>query len=326
MSDQAQPTAKPKRPRAAKKPGAAARPRPKAKDAATGETIASPRTPVSVVPEIPPPAAPARRASAARLGLLTATLALMIAGLAWFNEAPDFSGSNPFRTAFSPLASAEPADSEPPAARVGIGIEQEMRLATIALEIRESQESLARLWDDARSLANSVGTLTNSVGSLASGVQSLKADVNAGLERMEGRLHDLELASAPELVRLGDPALRGAALLGDPEFAQAETAVAQASEVAQPTTTGGLPEIEAPPQATVRVTLAKPKPRKTLKAIGGWQLHNVRNELALVEGDGSFYEVKAGEELPGAGIVRSIKKRGEKWVVLTNKGLITEPK
>jgi hypothetical protein len=34
--------------------------------------------------------------------------------------------------------------------------------------------------------------------------------------------------------------------------------------------------------------------------------------------------VQAGHVLPGPGIVRAIKKRGDQWVVLTAKGVITE--
>jgi hypothetical protein len=190
--------------------------------------------------------------------------------------------------------------------------------------MRESQDSLGRLWDDARSLAASLGSLASGVESLKAEMEAVRDDATAGLLRLEDRLNTIEVAAAPQPIALGDPALREATLLGDPEYANSGSMIAQAG---QPATTGGLPEIAAPPEATVKVSFAKPRPRiKVPKPIGGWLVHNVRDDLALVEGEGTHYEVRAGEELPGAGIVRSIKKRGEKWVVLTNKGVITEPK
>ena len=344
MSDEAHhPASTPQRARKpVKKPGAQPRPRSRAKDGATGKTGASPRAPISVVPEIPaaPAAAPARRASAARLAILTTTLALMIGGLAWFSETPELSRSEPFQIALGSPARATDAAAEPLTPHVRQGIEQELRLAAIALEIRESQESLARLWNDARSLASSIGTLASGVESLKADVDAVRSDASAGLARIEDRLHMIEVAAAPEPLALGDPALREATLLGYPEFAHAEPefanaepaitpepTIAQADEPVQPATTGGLPEIAAPPEATVKVSFAKPRPRiKAPKPIGGWLVHNVRDDLALVEGDGAHYEVRAGELLPGPGIVRAIKKRGERWVVPTSKGVITEPK
>ena len=343
MSDEAHlPAAKPQRARkpANKPAGTQPRPRSRAKDAATGETIASPRAPLSTVPEIAAaPAAPSRRASAVRLGILTTTLAAMIGGLALFEEMPDLSQSGPLKIAFSSFKAAQPAPQDPLTPYMRHSIDQELRLAAMALEMRESNESLSRLRDDTRALAASVRSLSNGVELLTDDVDGARAEAAgrlaqlenrlqgievAGLARLEGRLQGIEVAAAPEPIPLGDPALSELTRLGDPRYAHQEPAVAQTE---QPATTGAVPETAAPPQATVRVSFAKPKSRlKAPKPIGGWLVHNVRDDLALVEGEGTHYEVRAGEELPGAGIVRSIKKRGEKWVILTNKGVITEPK
>jgi hypothetical protein len=345
MSDEAHlPAAKPQRARKpakkAAKPASTPRPRTRAKDAATGETVASPRAPVSTVPEITKaPAAPSRRASAVRLGILTTTLASLIGGLALFEEMPDLSQSGPLKIAFSSYKAAEQAPQDPLTPYMRHSIDQELRLAAMALEMREGNESLSRLREDTRALAASVRSLSNGVELLTDDVDGARTDAIvrlarlenrlqgievAGLARLEDRLQEIEAAAAPQPIPLGDPALSELTRLGHPGYAHREPIVAQAE---QPVTTGAVPEIAARPQATVTVSFAKPKPRlKAAKPIGGWLVHNVRDDLALVEGDGAHYEVRAGEELPGAGIVRSIKKRGEKWVILTNKGVITEPK
>ncbi len=61
------------------------------------------------------------------------------------------------------------------------------------------------------------------------------------------------------------------------------------------------------------------------RPISGWHVHNASENVAIVASQDVHYEVRGGELLPGgAGIVRAIKKRGEQWVVLTSKGVITE--
>jgi hypothetical protein len=304
-------------------------------------TVKRARAP-SVVPEIPAASSgsASRRASPWRLGVLTGTLAVLVGGLAWFSDAPEMSRSEPAQVA---LAAPPPAPLDVLQPHVRQSIEQELRLAAIALDIRESQESLTRLWEDARSLAVTVGTLASGVDSLKSEVGAVRSGAVAALDRVEDRLDQIEVAAVPELVPLGDPTIREAKLLGDPQIAIEVAAIpdliqlgspalrqiAQASETVQPATTGGLPEVKALPQASVKVAFAKPVSKaraKAKKPIDGWHVHRVSDDLALVEGQGTHYEVRTGELLPDAGIVRSIKKRGETWVVLTSKGVITEPK
>jgi hypothetical protein len=320
MSEEAQEPTPPRRTRKpAKKPGAQTRPRSKAKDAATSETVVSPRASSSSVPEVPAQGGISRRASAWRLGLLTTTLGLLIGGLAWFSDVPELSPSEPAEIAFLPPATSDtPPTSLPQPSRT---LEEELRVATLALDIRESRESLMRLQEEARSLASSIGNLASGVDTLKSDVEAVRADTAASLARMEDRMSSVEVAISPAPIPLGDPALRQVQLLGDPNLR-----IADAGAALQPETTAGLPDIQASPQASVKVSFAKPKPRaRAPKPISGWLVHSVRDDLALVEGNGLHYEVREGELLPDAGIVRSIKKRGDKWVVLTNKGVIIEP-
>ena len=177
-----------------------------------------------------------------------------------------------------------------------------------------------RLQDETRALASNVGLLAGGIEALKSDMEAVRADTASGFARVEDRVATVEVAVSPAAIPLGDPALRQVELLGDPSFHIAE------ANTGQPTTTGGLPDVQPSPEASVKVSFAKPKQRaKAARPINGWSVHSVRDDLALVEGNGIHYEVREGELLPDAGIVRAIRKRGEKWVVLTNKGMITEP-
>lgn len=64
---------------------------------------------------------------------------------------------------------------------------------------------------------------------------------------------------------------------------------------------------------------AKPKP----VALEGWSLLEVYDGLALVEAPNQrLHEIAPGRNLPGAGRVETIERRGRVWVVQTSKGLI----
>ena len=323
MSDEA--PQKPAR-QAAKKPAPLrATQKPKAAAATTGLSAAA-RVSVPVIPEAPAsdPAALSRRGSAARLALLTATLTLIVGGFAWFADAPSHFSSGPMQAASGSPEAVFPL-ADPLAAHVRQGLEQDHRLGGLALDIRQSQESISRLWTDAQSLAASVGALAKDVDDLKSDLAEARIDAASGIARLEERVHEERLAGLVEPTRLGDPALQQPTRLGDPQIALTASRIA-ATDPAQPATTGGLPGTNAAPQASVEVNVNKAKSRvRAPKPITGWHVHAAGDDLALVaENEGALYEVKPGELLPGVGIVRAIKKRGDEWVVLTSKGMITE--
>ncbi|WP_421726292.1 hypothetical protein [Bauldia sp.] len=53
-----------------------------------------------------------------------------------------------------------------------------------------------------------------------------------------------------------------------------------------------------------------------------WTLYRVRNGRALVEGNGGYYEVAPGSNLPGLGPVQRITRQDGAWVVETRAGTI----
>jgi hypothetical protein len=74
----------------------------------------------------------------------------------------------------------------------------------------------------------------------------------------------------------------------------------------------------------VRPAAVAPKPVDAgkLPVVQGWSLRDVNHGLALIEGRNGFYEVYAGDPIPGLGRVDSIKRQDGRWVVVTTKGLV----
>ena len=60
----------------------------------------------------------------------------------------------------------------------------------------------------------------------------------------------------------------------------------------------------------------------TPQLITNWVVRGVYNGIALVASPRGSIEVAPGEIIPGAGIVKSIERRGGGWIVITSRGLI----
>jgi hypothetical protein len=80
------------------------------------------------------------------------------------------------------------------------------------------------------------------------------------------------------------------------------------------------PAAERPQVAPMPV----PRPVMSQPAIvQGWSVREGRNGRVLVETRGEFYEVVQGVPLPGLGQVEAVRREGDRWIVVTPKGIIT---
>jgi hypothetical protein len=61
-----------------------------------------------------------------------------------------------------------------------------------------------------------------------------------------------------------------------------------------------------------------------LPVLEGWTLRDVSRGGAVIEGKHGFYEVYAGDPVPGLGKVDAIRRQDGRWVVVTTKGLVVQ--
>jgi hypothetical protein len=61
---------------------------------------------------------------------------------------------------------------------------------------------------------------------------------------------------------------------------------------------------------------------KKPQLITNWVVRDVYDGIALVEGEYGAIQVGLGEDIPGAGRVKSIERRGNAWIVITSRGLV----
>ena len=152
--------------------------------------------------------------------------------------------------------------------------------------------------DDGPGAEEAVEALRNSIGQLAHEIKALRDGVGAagrtaadGLASLEDRLAGAEAAQA----RLADRV----AGLSEGLSRDRGATPAQVS----PETTGSIG-------------------RGDLPVATDWVLWRVRNGRALVQGNGGYFEVVSGSQLPGLGLVQRIVKQDGRWVVLTRNGVI----
>ena len=82
-----------------------------------------------------------------------------------------------------------------------------------------------------------------------------------------------------------------------------------------------LASAEAPTKTQADMRLADEAPAKP-QVIAGYVVRDVYEGVALIEGRRGTMEVVPGVGIPGAGVVKSIDRKGNGWTVTTTKGLL----
>jgi hypothetical protein len=158
------------------------------------------------------------------------------------------------------------------------------------------------------------GVLEATVARIDADILALKASVEttsklgvAQFNKASDRLDKVEKAQ-------GEPAAKLAKLSEAVDKLRVAPAAASAPVPAAPKdVTGSI----APPAATPpKVEVAR------LPTVEGWVLRDVAHGGALIESRLGFFEVYAGDPVPGLGRIDAIRRQDGRWVVVTSKGLV----
>ena len=165
-------------------------------------------------------------------------------------------------------------------------------------------------------------TLNRMVSSLESNQRQLEAEFEALRARLDGGDRNDPAATGPVITKLQE-------LNERLDRIERSAAVAALSKVPQPavannimpgtTTTALAPDLAA---ATAPKSGDKPLTAETNK-IPNWIVREVINGTAILQGPRGVIGVSTGDLIPGVGRVRSIAKKSGRWIVATNKGVIS---
>lgn len=178
---------------------------------------------------------------------------------------------------------------------------------TLEAETARSQDILARLSGDLDSLKGALAAFKDAEQSAAGASASDQAKLGEKVDRLTVAVQapGAKLAAIEtRLDRLEGQITAGLATL--------------AAKPAVPTTAEAPAAREEAPVVKAKAETARTEP------VDGWVLREVYNGAALIEGQNRrLYEVMPGAFLPGVGRVEAIERRGSRWVVLTDKGVIS---
>ena len=167
-----------------------------------------------------------------------------------------------------------------------------------------------------------------SIAELAGKVENMQREPEAKLSEVIERLDRIERQIAPlATASLGAASAPGNAAAGKP----AQPAVAQAKPPLENAhgqrKIGGRGDAFDPSKNPTAPGVPRPlgslaSAASTPQLITNWVVRDVYNGIALVESPRGSIEVAPGEIIPGAGMVKSIERRGRGWIVITSRGLI----
>ncbi len=147
---------------------------------------------------------------------------------------------------------------------------------------------------------------------LEKGVDALKSKLDAVKTETSGALAEI----SNKVDRLQhDPALKQMAERLDRIEKQTALPTGSVGPMLKAATQNRNPSLEAKTQPAA-------EPRKRLALITDWVVRDVYDGVALVENARGSMEVALGDEIPGAGTVKAIERRGGGWIVITSRGLV----
>jgi hypothetical protein len=72
---------------------------------------------------------------------------------------------------------------------------------------------------------------------------------------------------------------------------------------------------------------AAPLPKAAHAPLAGWSVRDVYRNAALIQGTKlGMMEVSPGDNIPGLGRIHSIRQQDGRWVVITSRGIISQPR
>ena len=163
-------------------------------------------------------------------------------------------------------------------------------------------------------------TLRGTTDRLESAVDSSQQRLLVKLDDLSDRLKTLERNQPPA----AGPVLTKLEQL-DERLDRIERSAAVALRPTQPPAVADSTTPAAEPKTSVRASAPAEKSEAPAEAkkIAGWFVREVINGTAILQGPGGVVGASTGQVVPGLGRVQSIARQSGRWVVATNKGLIT---
>ncbi len=232
-----------------------------------------------------------------------AALAACLFGFAWA-AGSYFSGGQ------SPIYALKPSPARPVAAQESVAPTEMLRTAQkIAEDIRALKANVEAL----RAAQGQTAKDTAALEGLKSRLEAVNTETGASIAELAGKVEHMQR----------EPAAKLSQVLERLDRIERQIAAPLATTSSGAASTPG--KAAAGKQAQLVGAPTKP-PLENAKGhpqlITNWVVRDVYDGIALIESPRGSIEVAPGEIIPGAGMVKSIERRGAGWIVITSRGLV----
>ena len=193
----------------------------------------------------------------------------------------------------------------------------------MAEDIRSLKASLASLHSSVAQAQNGdeIRALKKSLDGAKTGLEASKAETNASIAQLAAKIEHLQREQAAKLQQVLEKAERADQRANSAPLTTASIPAPTQIGTANPALVAKLQSQAPAPSAQIQTNTVDPQ-KKIQQPIANWVVRDVYDGIALVEGPGGAFEVMQGENIPGVGVVKSIERRGNGWIVVTNRGLV----
>jgi hypothetical protein len=182
-----------------------------------------------------------------------------------------------------------------------------MHRSKLAAETRILKDGLAQVRGSVRSLSDNVGGVRANIDSSGKATMAQITKLNDQIAKLGDAVARLEHAQS-------EPAAKLSKVIDTLEKLERRAATLASADA--PETTGSVPTAA---KAVVRG--APPQPLQP-PMVNGWVVRRVFDGVAMLDGPDRTIEVEPGDNIRGVGRVEDIQRQGNRWVVLTSRGMI----
>ncbi len=195
---------------------------------------------------------------------------------------------------------------------------QQSEIATLSAEIASLKETVEATRAAAKTQnSDEVKTLKKSLDSVKAGLEAVKTETNATIAQLGAKFDHLQHDPGAKLQQIADRLEHIEKQVGNTTAAAGTSIAAKSS--AHP--------LAPPPPPVQKISSVSHSggyadTDRPFPLITSWVVRDVYDGIALVEGEYGAIQVGPGENIPGAGKVKSIEKRGNGWIVITSRGFV----
>lgn len=182
---------------------------------------------------------------------------------------------------------------------------------------REAREAAANVAKEQRRQAQSIGKIERVLDNVVAEIATInsRVDVAGSSAPLRADMHKLNAAIAKDGLEIAG--LRSSITEHEKTRREEMTTINKRLDRLETLMTGTGHDLTG----SIR---PRPPMRPRMQRVSNWSVDWAGSEGAVVSGNGETHAVTPGSVIPGVGRVTGVRQRGDRWIVVTEKGIIAQ--